>query len=160
MEDLAKGHGTSMDRPRRGWWSRNWLWFVPTALLGSALLCGGCFVGIFCAIIGVLTSSEPYQMALQRVQKDPQVIGSLGEPIEESGWFPTGEVNLQNDRGNARFDFDVAGPKGKAHVRTEARRIAGRWGLTRLEVTTENDQRITPDLSADKGLDEAPPFRR
>ena len=120
MEDFGQNEGISVDKPRRGWWSRNWRWFVPTALLCSALLCGGCCIGIFGAVFGVLKSSEPYQMALERVQKDPQLIQHLGEPIEEVGWFPSGEITVQNGRGDARFDFEVAGPKGKAHVRAEA----------------------------------------
>ena len=26
---------------QRGWWSRNWLWFVPTLLLAMIVLCCG-----------------------------------------------------------------------------------------------------------------------
>jgi hypothetical protein len=151
MENLDQGYGAAGDRPRRGWLARNWIWFVPTMLLGLVVLCGGCCVGIFGAVFGVLKSSEPYQMAFQRVQNDPQVTGQLGEPIEQSGWFPSGQISVRNDRGDARFDFDVAGPKGKAHVHAEARRTASRWGLTRLEVTPESGQRIVLDVSADRG---------
>ncbi len=155
MADSDPTPATPADRPRRGWLRRNWLWFVPTTVL---VLCGGFCIGIFGLVFGLLKSSDPYQMALQRVQNDPQVIQLLGQPIEESGWFPTGQLNIENDRGDARFDFDVAGPNGKAHVHTEARRISGRWGLTRLEVTPEDGQRIVLDTTVAGGLDEAPPF--
>jgi hypothetical protein len=160
MENLDKSQATSVDRPRRGWLGRNWIWFVPATLLLLALLCGGCCLGIVGAVFGVLKSSDPYKMALERVQNDPGVIRQLGEPIEEAGWFPMGEVNIRNDQGDARLDFEVAGPQGKAHVHTEARRVASRWGLTRLEVTPEGGQRIVLDVSAEKDDGrEAPPFQ-
>ena len=159
MEDFDKSPGTSADRPPRGWWSRNWRWFVPTMLLGSVVLCGGCCLGIVGAIVGVLKSSEPYQMALEHVQNDPKVIEQLGEPIEESGWFPSGEVNVNNGSGRAGLYFHVAGPRGKGTVHVEARRIGGRWGLTLLEITPEGGQRIPLRISDDDGQDQAPPFK-
>jgi hypothetical protein len=158
MGNLDQGPAAPAERPRRGWLGRNWIWFVPATLLVLALLCGGCCVGIIGAIFGVLKSSEPYQMALERVQNDPGVIQQLGQPIEEAGWFPTGEVNIRNGQGDARLDFAVAGPQGKAHVHTEARRVGGRWGLTRLEVTPDGGQRIVLDVSAQKPEEQDAPL--
>jgi hypothetical protein len=160
MRDLDQSEGSSVDRPRRGWLARNWIWLVPTTLVGLGLFCSGACVGIYAAVFGVLKSSAPYQMALERVQSEPQLIRRLGEPIEGVGWFPSGEVNDENDRGDARLDLDVAGPKGKAHVHAEARRIAGHWGLTRVEVTPDGGPRIVLDLSKDEEAGgEAPLFR-
>ena len=159
MEDFDKSQGTPADRPPRGWWSRNWRWFAPTVLLGSVLLCGGCCLGVYYAMVVVPKSKPPYQMALEHVRNDPQVIEQLGEPVEESDWFPRGEVNEQNGSGRARWFFDVAGPRGKGTVHVEARRIGGRWGLTLLEITPEGGQRIPLQISDDAGQDLAPPFR-
>jgi hypothetical protein len=160
MRDLDQSQGSSVDRPRRGWLARNWIWLVPTTLVGLGLFwCGAC-LGIYAAVFGVLKSSAPYQMALDRVQNEPRLIRRLGEPIEDAGWFPTGEVNAEDDRGDARLDLDVAGPKGKAHVHAEARRITGHWGLTRVEVIAEGGQRIVLDVSRDEEAGgEAPLFR-
>ncbi|MHC4178983.1 MAG: cytochrome c oxidase assembly factor Coa1 family protein [Planctomycetota bacterium] len=163
MDDFANSQGTSADKPvgkpQRGWLGRNWLWFVPTALLGLAALCGGFWLGIRLAPEVALKWSQAYAMALQRVQDDPQIIERLGQPIEESGWLPRGEISLQNGRGDANFHFDVAGPNGQAEVHTQARRVAGRWGLSRLEVTiTDDDQRIVLDVSDEQGPDGAPRF--
>ena len=160
MEDLDQGQVTPAPRPPRGWWSRNWLWFVPTTLLVMVVLCGGCCGGLFLLAISKIKSSEPYQMALEQVQNDPQVIEQLGEPIEEASWLPVGEITVENGGGEARLDFDVAGPKGKAHVRAQARRVAGKWGrLASLEVTPEGGQRILLDTGADEELEEAPLFQ-
>jgi len=159
MDHPPAGQVATSDVPRRGWWSRNRLWFVPAAVLGAGVLCGGFWLGIRAAPFVALKSSEPYAMAFERVRRDPQVIEQLGEPIEAAGWFPSGEVNLRNGGGNARLEFTVTGPLGTARVHAGARRLAGRWGLNRLEITTEDGRRIVPELSGGGGLDDAPLFR-
>jgi hypothetical protein len=162
MENLDQSAAMPVDRPRRGWLGRNWMWFVPTTLLVLVLACGGCCVVIVGAVFGVLKSSEPYKMALERVQNDPKVIEALGQPIE-AGWTVSGEVipQIGPASGNARLDFDVSGPKGKAHVHSEARCVFVKWGLTKVEVTTPDNKRIVLDVSGDNddGGDAAP-FQR
>ncbi|NUQ66028.1 MAG: hypothetical protein HUU20_26505 [Pirellulales bacterium] len=142
--------------PRRSWWSRNWLWAVPVGCLAMVLGCGGCCLGVFGTALYALKSSPPYQMALEKVRTSPQVIEELGEPIEEAGWFPTGNVNVKNGGGDALLDFDVAGPKGRAHVQARARRINGEWGLTTVEVTLADGKRIPLELEGEVGVEEAP----
>lgn len=144
--------------PRRGWWRRNWLWVVPSGCLVAVLLAAGLCAGIIFGAMGMLKSSEPYQMALEQVRQNPKVIEALGEPIQESGWFPAGNLKVENDRGEAQFDFDVAGPKGKAHVRSQARLIDGKWGLTTLEVTGPDGKRLPLETGAAEaaGMEEAP----
>ncbi len=106
---------------QRGWFSRNLWWMLPAALL--VLPCG-CFGGIFWWVIGSLKSSEPYQMALERVRTNPQVIEQLGKPVEESSWMPTGNfsyhINNGLASGEATFNFNVMGPKGTANVHAQA----------------------------------------
>ncbi len=63
---------------QRGWFSRNLWWMLPAALMVVVLPCG-CCGGIFVWLIGSLKSSEPYQMALERVRTNPQVIEQLGK---------------------------------------------------------------------------------
>jgi hypothetical protein len=89
------------------------------------------------------------------VQEDPRVIERLGQPISDVSWVPIGELNVEGDKGQARLDFDVAGPKGRAHVHYQARQLAGKWGFSQLEVTFAPGDRIS--LRVDAG-DEAPPF--
>ena len=124
--------------PRKGWFGRNWLWFVPVVLLSTGcfccLGCGGIFFGVFQA----LKSSEPYQMALAHVQNDPEVIGVLGEPIVEAGFVPFGAVEVENDHGTSTLHFQVSGPNGQAWVSSTAVREGGRWQLTFVEVTPDD----------------------
>ena len=142
--------------PRRGWFRRNWRWFVPTAVLVPILICAGVCAGFFGVVVAALKSSEPYQTALKRVQADPQVIERLGQPIRDASWVPSGSVNIRNGGGNANLMFKVAGPKGSASVRTEARRIQGKWGTTTLEVTFAGEKPIPLDTGASD--EDAPKF--
>lgn len=142
--------------PRRGWWSRNWLWAAPAGCLLIFVLPLGCCIGIFGGTMLALKNSEPYQIALKKVQTDPKVIAQLGEPIKEARWFPSGSINVENGSGSAILNFDVAGPKGQAHVMTQARRIGGKWGLTSLDVTLPDGKRIPIKAEAGGDEEEAP----
>lgn len=143
--------------PQRGWFARNWLWFIPLVIVLPILICAGCCTGVL-AVVGIgMKSSEPYAQALAAVQEDPQVREAIGEPIEDATWFPTGEINFVNDQGEARFDFDVKGPKGRAHVRTESRMIDGVWSMVELIVTIDaTGERIGLDAPEAEGVDDAP----
>jgi Cytochrome oxidase complex assembly protein 1 len=121
--------------PTKGWFARNWLWFVPLVGLSSGCLCClGCG-GIIFGVLQTIKSSEPYQMALAHVQADAEVRELLGEPIVESGFMPLGEVNVENGEGNASLYFHVSGPNGEASVSANATREGGQWRLTYVEVT-------------------------
>lgn len=143
--------------PGRGWFARNWFWFIPLLVLVPIIICAGCCTGMFTFRVGMLKASEPYREALAAVQEDPQVQEALGMPIEDDTWFPVGEINITDDHGDARFGFTVRGPKGRAHVRTESRMTDGAWQMTELVVTVEETgRRIVLDLPDDEQFDDAP----
>jgi len=161
MEEAAQ-QAPAVDQPRRRSLARGCLRTAAGLLLLLIL------VGVLGAIVlyrvhvSPIKSSEPYRMALELVQKNPKVIGLLGEPIEEVFWPPPSRVeNLDGDRGDATLNFEVAGPKGRAAVQTQARMIHAKWGLSRLHVTpvSQPGEGITVDTSETSGLDEAPPFK-
>ncbi len=122
---------------QRGWFSRNVWWMLPAAILVmvSPCCCGG---GIFWWVVSSLKSSEPYRMALERVRADRDVIGQIGEPVEETGWLPAGNFAYQTNNGvtsgRANFDFSVSGPKGAARVHAKAVCRNGKWGFRVLQV--------------------------
>lgn len=130
--------------PKKGWFGRNWLWFVPTVVLLPICLCGGlCFGGAFFAFQG-LKSSEAYKMALEATQQNAEVQAAIGEPIEET-LVPAGAVNTSaTEGGHAALVFRVTGPKGAAVVETESTRAPGseKWEMTRLVVRPENGEVI------------------
>ncbi len=142
--------------PRRGWFSRNWKWAVPSGCLVMVLLSIGCCAGIFGGTVLAMKSSEPYRMALEQVRTNPKVIEQLGEPVKEATWLPSGTLNVKNGSGNAVLNFEIAGPKGRAAVEAHAQRIAGQWGLTTLQVRLPNGERIPLEADANPALEEAP----
>ncbi len=96
---------------------------------------------------GKLKSTEPYRMALAQVQAAPEVIAQLGQPIRDVEILPSG--SLYGDKANLMFR--IAGPKGRASVRVEARRIGGAWGLSLVEVTTTDQKRISVNTATGPG---------
>lgn len=138
--------------------------------------CGGCVVrllivglllSVVCAIVvwGLFhrvwarqMSSRPYKMALQQIQTAPEAIQALGQPIEVifSTLLPNGQVYEEDGSGDASFDFNVAGPKGEAHIHTESRMFDGQWGLTVLEMTPSGGERVRIEIVGDEGLPDAP----
>jgi len=153
METTQQAFGSDQAQRRS---SRGCLWLIVAIPVILILVCGGIFGGIFVLVVGTIRSSEPYQMALEQVQRDPQVIERLGEPIEDATVFPTGNVNVANDRGTANLQFAVKGPKGRADVSTQARRAGGKWGLTKLDVTFGDGQRASLDTEPEGGPGDAP----
>jgi hypothetical protein len=149
MQNEFATFGLPSDQPAqprpRGWFARNLWWLLPTAIL-VVVVPIGCCVGIFVWLIGSLKSSEPYQMALERVRADRQVIEKLGEPVEASDWIPTGNfshhVNNGVASGEVTFDFNVSGPKGTGRVHAEAVCQNGKWRLRLLQVTPEGGGEI------------------
>jgi len=124
-------------------------------LVVAGLLCAGLCGGLFLVGVWGIKQLPPYQMALEQVQQAPEVIERLGEPIEDATRMPQIQQSQQDGQGSATIDFDVEGPNGKAHVRTQARMIDGAWGLTLVEVTFADGQRISLG-TGDDGTEDAP----
>lgn len=139
---------------KKGWFSRNWKWFVPLLVVVSVLLVAGFVVGIVASVFGLMKSSDAYKKAVARVNADPQVISALGEPVQEAMFF-TGNVNLTNDSGHANFVIPVSGPHGKGTLYVIADKSAGSWTFSTLSVEVEGSgQKI--DLNNEAGKDAAP----
>jgi len=88
-------------------------------------------------IFGAIKSSDIYKGALSRAQNDPRVIAALGSPIK-SGFFLSGNVNVNNTNGTADITFPISGPKGKASVHAVGTRDSGGWHYSELTATPEN----------------------
>lgn len=124
-------------RPRR--------WPVIVVLVLIVLVAGAAIA--WHQLGGKLKSTEPYKLALAQVQKDPQVIAQLGEPIRDAWLPPSGSV----DGVNANLTFKIQGPKGRATVQADVRIIAGKWELRLLTVTLADQKRISLNTSSGPG---------
>jgi hypothetical protein len=124
------------------------LLIVLLALLG---------VGGGVAYVQVKKAAPSFNLALKTVQKDPQVIQALGEPIDDASLLPSGNENKDAEHGDATWWFDVKGPQGRARVHAHAICIGANWSLQLLEVTLDKGQTLRLNLDTDPGgPDEAP----
>ena len=156
----------------KGWLGRNWKWFLPVFFVLLVVVA----VGLFAKFVGkgalmevyrayqadgVIKASEPFRMALQQLEADPEVVKRLGEPVEAAD-YASGSVDVVCEDGvetggNANFYFDLAGPKGTASVACQGKTVDGKWGLSMLNVTFDDGTRHSVEISGgDDGLDEAP----
>jgi hypothetical protein len=123
----------------------------------AIVLCGGLASGVFFFVVAAQRkASPPYRMTLEQVRQDPAVIEKLGRPVEDVTWLPSLTMSTTGTSGTASLRFDVAGPRGEAHVYTEARMIDGQWGLTLVELTVAGGVRFSLETHAEEGLSEAP----
>ena len=127
--------------PPSNWRSRNWQWFVPTGCLTLLVLFGLFIALIFTVVMGSMKSSDAYKDAVARARANPNVVEKLGTPIQE-GMFVTGNINVQNDSGNADLQIPISGPKGKAVIHAVATKSAGKWEYSRLTVAMEDQPEL------------------
>lgn len=122
--------------PRRGWWSRNWKWFVPTGCLTLCALAAAFVVLVVLMVFGAMKSSDAYKIAVSRAKADPRVIAAIGTPISE-GWLVSGNTNVNGGSGKADLSIPISGPKGKGTIYAVATKSAGIWVYSRLAVQVE-----------------------
>lgn len=142
--DSSEPPASPGQRPRK---RPSWGWIL--AATGTLIL-----LVVAVAIVIVITmmgrrAGEVLHLAMQKIREDPAVVARLGEPIQVASWFPTGSVHESGDRGEANLTFSIRGPKEKGTVQVVARRIAGKWGLTSLEVTFSDNRRHTVDVAGE-----------
>ncbi|HWY40092.1 MAG TPA: cytochrome c oxidase assembly factor Coa1 family protein [Chthoniobacterales bacterium] len=131
--------------PRKGWWSRNWKWFVPTGCLTLIALVVLFVVCIVFFVFSVLKSSDVYKTALMRAKNNQRVIAALGTPIHD-GLAPSGNTHVNGPSGEADIAIPISGPKGKATIYAVGTKSDGKWEFSKLTVQVDGGDAI--DLSA------------
>lgn len=132
---------TAVPAPQPGWWSRNWKWFVPVGCLTLILLFCLFLALIFGVVMTSMKSSDAYKQAVATARANPVVVEKLGTPIKE-GFFVTGNINVQNNSGDADLTIPISGPKGKAVIHAVARKSVGKWEYSRLTVAIEGQPEL------------------
>lgn len=119
--------------PPSGWWQRNWKWVVPVSVVSAIGLCAALIFGIFSLVMGLIKSAEPYKDSLAKAVANPQVQAALGAPVTD-GFFISGNVSTAGTTGSASMEIPISGPRGKGNIYVEARKSAGVWTYSTLEV--------------------------
>jgi Cytochrome oxidase complex assembly protein 1 len=109
------------------------LWAIWGVVFVIALV--GFGVAIWFSVMALLKHSEPYQMAVARLQANAEAVSALGTPITTG--YPTGRIETSGSSGSADFAFSVEGPKGKGMVYLHATKDLGAWRLDRIELQVD-----------------------
>lgn len=123
----------------QGWFSRHWKAVVGIGCLGIILLILAFAAGIIFLVMGSIRSSDVYKQALAKANANPEVVLRLGQPIQP-GWMLSGSINVSGPSGDADLAIPVSGPKGKGTIYAVAKKSAGEWTFSRLEVGVEGQQ--------------------
>lgn len=118
------------------WWQRNWKWFLPVGCLGLLLVFLAFGAAVTLLVFRAIQSTEPAQYARIRAQRDTRVIAALGQPVEQGLWI-SGNVSSDAASGAAELALPISGPRGEATVYVVARKTAGRWEYSVLEVEVD-----------------------
>ena len=139
-----------MSRKGKGWWSRNWKWFVPVGCLGI-LVCIGIFVGVVCGFaFMMIRASDPYQTAVAMAKSDPRVTAALGGLIT-TGLLVDGSINERSDwstgsggssSGSADLHIPLHGPKGEGNFHAVGIKANGKWTYQTLIVEAKRTKQV------------------
>jgi hypothetical protein len=124
----------------KGWFGRNWKWFVPVGCLSIVLMIVVFIAAIVYFAFGTIKSSVVYQEAITKTRSNAVVIRELGEPIEP-GWLISGRINVNESSGNADLSIPVSGPKKSGTVYVVATKKMGKWDIYGLEVAVEGESK-------------------
>lgn len=121
------------------WWKRNWKWVVPvggcfTLIIGAIIL----FSSIYFGVSNIMEESQPYEYALELINKDEQLLKVLGSPVEKDGMFQ-GNISWTNGKKVAKIIVPIAGPKGEGKLYIDASGEGEDWNYHEIRVEV-NDQ--------------------
>lgn len=117
-----------------------WVWIG----IGCGIIVAGlvAFVAVVAFVVfASMRKSAPYQEALHRAQNDPRVVAALGSPVN-AGLFVSGNIQTQNQDGDAKLDIPISGPKGSATLHVVATKMRGRWYYNQIIVTPKSGPEI------------------
>jgi len=135
----------------KSWWHRNWKWFVPVGCLGLIVFLGGAIALIVYLVFGFVRSTDTYKEAVEKTKTNPFVMEALGSPLKE-GFFVMGNIKVSGTSGQANLSIPISGPKGKAKIYAVAKKSAGEWTFSTLEVVVKESRQRIDLLYTDAGV--------
>ncbi|MCE5266757.1 MAG: cytochrome c oxidase assembly factor 1 family protein [Planctomycetaceae bacterium] len=151
----AAGKDTEVKQPKRqrGWFGRNWLWFVPALILFLVVVGAGALYWSFYVRIYRL---DVVQDATTVIKADKSLREKLGEPIHKL-WLPSREAmpaaRIEDREKDVRWK--IRGPKGTAEVHVLSQMRLGEWQRVVFDVTLPDGKKISLQQADEGG--EAPP---
>ncbi len=106
------------------------IWGIVAWIILLAVIAASWF-----GVTALFKHSEPYQMAIARLQTNAEAVSALGTPITSGS--PTGSIQTSGPSGRAELAFSVEGPKGRGTVYLRATKDFGVWKIDRIELQIE-----------------------
>ncbi len=126
---------------QKSWLGRNWKWLLPVGGCLTIIILGVLAIGgIFFGVSKLITSSTPYNHAVERAFENQEVIRTLGEPLEAE-LLINGSINYENDDGQANFKIPISGPNGKARIVVIGTKTYGVWSYEKLFVQIKESRK-------------------
>lgn len=126
--------------PQPSWWKRNWKWVVPvggcfTLIIGAIII----FSSLYFGISNIMEESQPYEYALELLNKDETLLEVLGSPIEKDGMFQ-GNISWTNGNKIAKIVVPIAGPKGEGKLYIDASGKGEEWIYHEIRVEVNEQE--------------------
>jgi cytochrome oxidase complex assembly protein 1 len=114
-----------------------WLWIgLGCGALALALVA---FIGfIVIVVFGSIRSSTPYKESVALAQSDSRVTEALGTPVK-AGYFCSGQINTNNNSGDANLSIPLHGPKGGGILEVKATKSGGTWTYQVMKVDVKGE---------------------
>ncbi|MCK9197393.1 MAG: cytochrome c oxidase assembly factor 1 family protein [Syntrophales bacterium] len=112
---------------------RKWAMWGIIMLIFSLVVSAGSVFFLF----ETLKSSEPYVMAIDKVQASREVQNIIGAPIKP-GWWMVGDISTEGTGGKAEFSIPVEGSKKKGTVSVRATKENNKWKMEQLYFLPES----------------------
>ena len=164
MAALHKDLQQIVEPPKpRGWFRRNWRWFVPALLLTIVVGGGG---GLYWFFFVRVYNLDVCKSAMQTIAADKGMQETLGEPIQPIRRPPSifSKAGWQEIMPNARVEeseidvrWNIAGPKGQAAAKLLAKKRSGEWQTVLLKVTLASGKEVSLQ-EVGNPANEAPPY--
>ena len=91
-------------------------------------------ISIILLVRGIILASEPYRIAIEEIEGNPQVIQAVGR-IEGYGFMPSGSLSIRNGYGYAYWRIKVIGYADTDYVYvTLTREQKGEWKISELRL--------------------------
>lgn len=145
MSDVAppvpQGYAPVPNKPQKGWFGRNWLWFIPVIIILPIILCcGGCsLLGYFTVQKGMeeLKNFPGYKNSVAAMEANTDVTDALGTPIEVAGLIAAASTGNPAEISESEIDisYPITGPKGSGLLIIDAELDSnGQWVWRTLTV--------------------------
>ncbi|MFN3165956.1 MAG: cytochrome c oxidase assembly factor Coa1 family protein [Phycisphaeraceae bacterium] len=115
---------------QKGWFARNWFWFIPLVVLLPILCCCGGGAWLVSFGVGEIMDTGAYKDTLADMENNPEVQQAIGTPIDAPDGFMDivameeqgGTINLTGTGSQLIFDarVPVSGPSGSGTLIIDA----------------------------------------